>query len=519
MNKKELRDTFYQVAACRSFRRFPTQSTIRCHSLAAFEAVLSGAYMRKKESNALSFSVIWQSREVRKRLFFTLACLVLFRTMAFIPVPYLAPDLLLNNPYLSNRLLNMYDLFNGGSLGALSALALGIGPYISASIVIQLLASTWSSLKNLRQEGERGQRKLKRITYGLTFALALFESCGIANIICAQAGFSASLPPLILSGLVVGTLSLGVMLAVLLAELISKHGIGNGSSLFICAGILARLPMVVRDTWVSVETKSTPLWAVGVTLLSFIAAGVIAVILQEGMKKLLVVGGKPKHSRLQRDNRTHLYLPMNPAGIMPIVFASQIMVFAQMIVSVLGGQFQKLNQSLLQNKTASPVFSAFYSNDVFQGAALAFWNELNNLCSSAHWEYYFVYFALIASFSLFYSEMILPAGEIAENLRKSNCALAGIRPGRATVQFLRSTIQKLALVGAAVVALIAIMPAQIAQMTQVQTLLGFGSTSLIILTGVALDTKRQLSAYASSSRYHKRYILPPPGAKQSDAEA
>ena len=518
MNRNELRELNYYVSTRCSFRRFPPQlSKVILLPLPKRQSL--GAYMRKNNPNALTFSVIWQSREVRKRLLFTLLCLVLFRTMALVPVPFLAPDLLLNNPYLSNRLLNMYDLFTGGSLGALSLLALGIGPYISASIVIQLLASSLNSLKSLREEGERGQRKLKKITYGLTLIMALFESCGIAKIICAQAALSASLPPIVLSVLIMGTLTLGVMLAVLLAELISKNGIGNGSSLFICAGILARLPLVIRDTWVSVETKSTPLWAVLVTLLSFVAAGVIAVMLQQGMKKLLVVGGKPKHSRLQRHNRTHLYLPMNPAGVMPIVFASQLMVFAQMIVSVIAGQAQKLNQSLLENKSSFPIFNELYSNDIFQGAALVFWNELNNLCNSAHWEYYVLYFALIATFSVFYSEMILPASEISENLRKSNCALAGIRPGRATVLFLRSTIQKLALVGAAVVALIAIMPAQIAQLTQVQALLGFGSTSIIILTGVALDTKRQVTAYASSSRYHKRYILPPASSKESESEA
>lgn len=473
----------------------------------------------KKDSEHLSLADCLHSSELRRRLLYTLLLLAIFRIGSYLSIPGIPPEVLTNNPFLTNKLVNMYDLFTGGTLSTLSMFALGIGPYISASIMVQLLSHAIPSLKALKEEGEQGQRKIRKITRYLTLALATMESCGLAKMVAAAAIGSALIPIPLLFVLIVVCLTASTMLTMWISELITEKGIGNGSSILICVGIVARLPLMVHDTWKAVDSHITSPLALTMMLTVLAGAGVAAVALQKSMKKIPVVGG----GKIARANKggvpeTQLYLPMNPAGVMPIVFASQVIFFLQAACSFLVEQCSHLHQSLMQDRIIAPSWNALCKNEFFQAATLTLWAESNNVFDYAHWEYYVLYTILILFFSLFYTEMVLPPVEIAENLRRHNRTISGVKPGKATIKFLRQTTQKLAISGAAAVALISLIPTQMAQLTQIQSLLGFGSTSLIILTGVVLDTQRQINACVAGSRTHRKYLLAPPKADKQIAD-
>lgn len=464
--------------------------------------------MRLKKYDESGIAIFWQSSELKKRLLFTLIMLLLFRLGAWVPIPGTAPDLLASNPLLAGNLVAMYDLFARGTLKSLSVFALGIGPYISASIVVQLMTAVHPYLKAQREEGEHGQRQIRRIIRWLTLFLAACESFGLARMVIA-AEPSSIIPLHLLFVVIMITVTAATMIIMWMSELISEKGIGNGSSLLICTGIIVRIPSMIQETWISVDAKQTSVWGVMLMVSALTLSAGLAIALQQGMKKLTVLGGRAKLSKGLSIGATQLYLPMNPAGVMPIVFASQAMFFISMLVSFCVTQIERLNQFLLSDKYLAPFWSTLCNDGSLHTAFSMLWAEFSYSFNSAHWEYYVAYTILILFFSHFYSDIMLPSKDIAESLRKSNRVIAGVRPGRPTVVFLRKTIQQLALVGAAAVAFIALLPTQIAQLTQVQSMLGFGSTSLIILTGVALDTQRQITAFAASSRTHKRHLLPP----------
>jgi preprotein translocase subunit SecY len=474
--------------------------------------------MSKRDQTKLSPSLFFQSTELRERLLFTLGALALYRFGAHIPVPGVPRNLLADNPHLSSSLINMYDLFAGGTLGSLSIFALGIGPYISASIVMQLLTPVFPRLKELREEGEFGRDKLKKITRWLTFALAIFESFGLARVVATSSLPESSMPVPILMAVITLTLtasSLGIMW---LAEKITKKGLGNGSSLILCAGIASRLPVMIAKTWEAVQAHATPAWGVVMMCAIFTAVAAITVMLQQAMRKLVVSGGRGILSATRNAPPTQLYLPVNQAGVMPIIFASQLICFAGIIHAFLSDRAGKINQVLSADKLVGPVWTYLTGIKEVDKVCTFIGDELHNFVKDGTWEHCLLYGVLIVYFAIFYSSIVLPANDITDSLRKSNRAVAGLRPGRPTREFLQKTIQRLSVIGAAAVAFIAIIPMQAAQFTQVQTLLGFGSTSLIILTGVALDTQRQATTLALNSRYHKRHLLPPSENENSESK-
>jgi preprotein translocase subunit SecY len=485
--------------------------------LSAFNSACFGAPMKKISKTKSAFSSLFDSHELKVRLLWTIGLLILFRLAALVPLPLVPANLLASNPQLMQTLINMYDLFAGGSLATLSILALGIGPYISASIVLQLLTASavLPQLTILKEEGAHGQRTLKKITRYLALVISVIESIGLIRLI-ASANIASIVPFPFLALVVCVSLAAGSMLTMYIAELISEKGIGNGSSLLICVGIIARLPRMVQETWVSVQAGAIQVWELAIMLTVLLAAGAMAFILQQKTSRLRVLGGTKSRVGKLNVPETELFLPMNPAGVMPIILASQILFFAQLALQFVGEKFYQFNKYLLEQSSTKEIWTALNNDALVQNLSLWLWGECNSCFQYSSWEYYVLYTVLILYFALFYSEISLPAKDIAENLRRSQRSIQGVKPGPATVSFLRKKIQKLALAGACAVAFIALLPTQIAQLTHVHTLLGIGSTSLIILTGVAADTKRQISACISSSRTHKRYLISP--AKQSEPD-
>lgn len=461
-----------------------------------------------RDKSSLSFSDCLHSSELKKKTLFTLLFLALYKLISLIAVPFIPKEILLNNPFLTSKLAEMYDLFTGGTLTSLSILSLGIGPYISASIIIQLWSSVSERLKALKEEGSKGREKLQQITWALAFVIAVIEAIGLAKTVCTAA-LALGAPLLIMFLSIALSLTLGAAICVLLSELISKKGIGSGSSLLICVGIVGRIPMMVKDTITALDAHITSPLAVTAMLLVLAAATYAAVLMQKSMKRLLIVGGKAPVGKLPMPEN-HLYLPVNPAGVMPIIFASQTLFFLQMLSHFVVDKLAAFHAGLLSDKICGGAYSALSSNQIYQAIVLSLWAESSNLFDYGHWEYYVLFTILILTFSVFYTDIVLPPKDIAENLRSRNKIIAGVRPGRPTLSYLKKTCKKLALVGAAATALISLIPTQVAHLTQVESLLGFGSTSLFILTGVVLDTQRQMIACVSSSKTHRRYLLTPP---------
>lgn len=462
-----------------------------------------------KDKSSLSLSDCLHSTELKQKTLFTILFLAICKIVSLIGVPFIPREVLLNNPFLSSKLADMYDLFTGGTLTSLSILSLGIGPYISASIIVQLWSSVSEKLKALKEEGSKGREKLQQITWGLAFVIAVIEAVGLAKMICAAAVGQTMLAMPSMFLLIVSSLTIGAAICVLLSELISKKGIGSGSSLLICIGIVSRLPLMVKDTITALDSHITSPLAVTAMLVVLAVATAAAILMQKSMKRLLIVGGKAPVGKLQTPEN-HLYLPVNPAGVMPIIFASQTIFFLQMFSHYIIEKLAQLHSFLLADKTVGALYGSVAANELFQAIALTLWAECNNLFDYGHLEYYVLFTILILAFSLFYTDIVLPVKDIAENLRSRNKIIAGVRPGRPTLNYLKKTVQKLALVGAAATALISLIPTQVAHLTQVESLLGFGSTSLFILTGVVLDTQRQMVACVSSSKTHRRYLLAPP---------
>ena len=458
------------------------------------------------KKDRLTLATIIQSPELRKRVLFTIGILALFRLGVHIPIPGIPTDLLTSNPFLSRNFVDMYDLFAGGALATLSIFALGIGPFISASIIMQIATRILPQLKELREEGATGQRKIRQLMRWLTLGIAAFDSTSLTITMAAMNGSVASLHQPLMMAFVAIVLTASAMLVMWLAESITENGIGNGSSLLLCVGIAARLPLMINQTRISFQSGQTPAWGIALMIIVFIMLAVISVTIQEAVRKVAVKGGKPV--RGQSSNRAdHLYLSINPAGVMPIAFASQFILFLGMILSGALSCAARVHQLLLSNRAFGTTWSLLANNASVQTVFQAACAEVQNFQTYKCWESYVLYGFLIGCFALFYASIMLPSNEIAEDLRRNHRVIEGIRPGRRTKEFIGKTVNRLSLIGAAALMLIALLPIEAAQLAQIQTLFGFGSTSVVILTGVAMDTKRRANVHALGARYQKQSLF------------
>lgn len=454
---------------------------------------------------------------LKEKIFFTLMVIAIYRIGVHVPIPGVDPSAFTKHPELAQNLLGMIDLFTGGALNKLSIFSMGIGPYITASIIMQLMSVVIPKLEEMQKHsGEQGRKQLQQYTRIACVGLAVFQSLMLANLLTKIQN-----PPVVLTPgplFMVSTtiiLSACAVFVMWMGEIITERGVGNGASLLIFLGIASRLPVMIKNTYEAVQTGQSPLWGVIVLCAVFLLLIALIVCLQQGVRKVQVLGARRNVGRqVFNAPEDSIYLPVNPSGVMAIIFASSLLMFPSTVMSFAGQSGKNPFTALYELLSQIPGFVAFSKEKWVLDA----WNficlETTNTFSYYHWEHSLLYFLLILFFAFFYASIVIPVRDIAENLRRSGRAIQGVRPGRPTSEFLERTLSRLIFIGASAVGIIAILPIHVEQATYVQTLQGLGSTSLIILVGVAIDTQRQIKTHALSARYQAQGLFRPGSDKE-----
>lgn len=417
---------------------------------------------------------LWRVRDIRNKILYVLGLLIVFRIAAHIPVPGVDVGNL-RNFFSSNQVLGLLNLFSGGALENFSVVMLGLGPYITASIIFQLLMMIIPSLEEIAKEGEAGRAKINQYTRILTVPLAALQAYGTI-IVLKRSGQSflggAGLPQGIigdlsffqfLSALIM--ISAGSIFLMWLGELISEKGIGNGISLLIFAGIIAGLPRSIQQTFAVFDPSQIFTYFIFIAVAIITIAGVV--IITEGQRNIPV-----SYARRIRGNKvyggvnTHLPLRVNQAGVIPIIFAISLVLMPPVIAQFFVG-------------SATPWLASFA-----QGVINIFNNQL---------FYGIIYFVLVVAFTYFYTAVIFHPDQIADNLQKQGGFIPGIRPGRPTSGYLGYVSNRILLAGALFLGIIAVLPYIMQTATKIQTLV-LGGTSLLIVVSVVLETVKQIES-------------------------
>ncbi len=415
--------------------------------------------------------------DLRRKIIFTLLMLVVFRVVAHIPVP--GVDLArLDQLLQQNQLLGMLNLFSGSALRQFSIAAMGVYPYITASIIFQLLTPIIPRLDELSKEGEQGRATLNRYQHMTTVPLALLQAFGQCQLMKSQGvladfglfdGATALRSIAILISMTTGT-----MFLVWIGELITQNGIGQGVSIIIFGGIVANLPSSIGQL-VSGDSISQNIAGIAIFIILGLLTIVGIILINEGQRKIQV-----NYARRVRGNRqyggqtTHIPLKVNSAGMIPLIFAVSIMVFPGYIANL----FTASDRPWLQG-AATTLATVFDANSL---------------------QYQIIYFLMVVGFTYFYTVVIFQQQNIAENLQKNGGFIPGIRPGLPTNAFLTRVLTRITLAGALFLGIVAVLPWIASRVTGVQTLF-LGSTSLLIVVGVAIDTMRQLEAQLLMRHY------------------
>lgn len=470
-----------------------------------------------KEADVSSFFEMFKAAGLMPRIMFTVGMLAIYRLGVHIPLIGVNHDLLQRSNILSSGLLGLVDLFAGGALSALSIFALGIGPYITASIIMQLMVEVIPALKTMQKEGgDEGRKQFQQIIRRTTVGLALLQSLALARFLDVSGVAFNSTPAFYLNTMAVLTCS--ALLVMWLGEVITERGIGNGASMLIFIGIASRLPIMINDTVTALNTGSSPAWGVATLLMIFASLIVVIIMIQEGARKLLILGARRQTVGGKEVSAPDHYMPLkiNPGGVLPIIFASSLMFLPVQLMIFAGMQNKSISIALRDFFTNAPLFAqiSFALSKVQMGDSFIFrdfgnWMALQVefLFRSGHWQNSMLYFLLIVLFSYFYASIILNPREVAENLKKSGSAIQGIKPGKPTSDYLDKVINRIIFIGAIAIGLVAVIPIHAESWCQVSTLGGLGSTSLIILVGVAIDTRNQIITYAQTHRYQTRSIV------------
>ncbi|MDD7215287.1 MAG: preprotein translocase subunit SecY [Firmicutes bacterium] len=406
----------------------------------------------------------WKVAEIRSKMIFTLLMLVVFRIGSNIPVPNINRSVLADLFAGETGLFDLFDLFSGGSFSNFTIFALSITPYITASIIIQLLGMAFPYFEKLAREGVEGRKKMAQYTRYLTIVLALVQAIGLTVGLFRKAVVDKSAFSIIVMVLV---LTAGTAFLMWLGEQINDRGIGNGISLIIFAGIVARIPSGIRALATAVSTGSLSI----VTLIIFIVAAVLVtagvVLIQEGQRRIPVQYAKRVVGRkMYGGQSTHIPIKVNQAGVIPIIFALSLLQFPLTITYFL---------------KADSGFTAFVTQ----------WLSPSGM--PGVWVYGVLNVILIIFFTYFYTQATFNPSEVADNMKANGGFIPGIRPGKATEEYLQKVMSRITIVGAVFLAVIATLPT-ILSVIAPESLgsIHFGGTSLLIAVGVALETVRQL---------------------------
>ncbi len=417
---------------------------------------------------------IWNATELRNSIAFVIAMLIIFRIAAHIPIPGVNLENL-RQFFSSNQIFGLLNLFSGGTLENFSVIMLGVGPYITSSIIFQLLAMIVPSLEELQKEGESGQRKINQWTRMLTVPLAFIQAYGTLALLR-----QSSLPIIedvnaMKLMIIMLTVTAGTMFLVWIGELISEKNIGNGISLLIFAGIIAGLPTALRNAYVTFDRSQMVNWIL------FGIIGVITIIgvvlLNEGQRMIPISHARriSGGGRMAGGVKTHLPLRVNSAGMIPIIFAISVILFPPMLA-----------QFFIRARTEWIRDFAFWTIDIFQNQTI----------------YGILYFGLVFGFTYFYTSVIFHPDRVAENLQKQGAFIPGIRPGKETATYLKTISNRILFFGALALSLIAVLPLVVQEVTGT-TSLALGGASLLIVVGVAIESMKQIESQLTMREYDK----------------
>ncbi len=408
---------------------------------------------------------IFNIADLRRKFIFTAGMILAFRIGAHIPVAGVDAAKL-EALFSKGNLLGFLDLFTGGALMRFSIFAMGIVPYINASIIMQLLTVVVPQLEELAKEGESGRKQIAAYTRYLTVVLAVFQASGMAFWFRGILQEGASFPLFFLQTLV--TLTAGSVLVMWFGELITERGIGNGASMIIFVGIVARIPSYIAQT-VTLVKGGASIVGVAVLLVAFLLMVMAIVFIQEGQRKIPVQYAKRVVGRkVYGGGNTFIPMRINQGGVIPIIFASSVLLFPATLA---------------------------------QFIPLPFMQSLSNILTPTGSVYLILYFILIFFFTYFYTAITFNPKELAENIKKYGGFVLGIRPGKPTADYFEHTISRLTLVGALFLGLIAIVPNIVEDITRITSFQGLGSTALLIVVGVAMDLVRQIETHLLTRQY------------------
>ena len=417
-----------------------------------------------------SLANAWKVPELRTRLMFTAAIIALYRLGAFVPLPGISREAIASGIQTGqNAITGLFGVFTGGAFNNLSVFSLGIMPYITAAIVMQLMTVAIPRLQELAKEGEQGQQKITQYTRYFTLALALLQSIAMVLFFrSAQGGNVLAGGTPIDFFLVIVTLTTGVMLTMWLGELISQRGLGNGISLIITVSILSQAPNAIRTL---LEDGSV----LNIVILGLLAVLVVAAIVfvNEGQRRVPITYAKQQVGRrMSRGGTTYLPLKVNMAGVIPIIFASSLLIFPVVLGQLFAG--------------GDP--------DSILGRLAAFFAPGNA-------PYLILYALLIVMFTYFYTAVQFNPIEHADNLKKTGGYVPGIRPGQPTAVYLNNVLTRITLFGAIFLAVVAVFPYLITGIMNLPQSIFLGGTSMLIVVGVSLDTVRQLESQLMMRNY------------------
>ncbi|MFZ2523008.1 MAG: preprotein translocase subunit SecY [Minisyncoccia bacterium] len=422
----------------------------------------------KEFNNKLS--LVFQDKILRGRILFTLFALVIFRVLASIPIPNV-DELRLTQFFSQNDFLGLLNVFSGGGLSQLSIVMLGVGPYITGSIIMQLLTILSPKLKEMYQEdGESGRRKFAQYSRLVTVPLAVLQSFSFIKILQSQqilpylSPFSVTVDILVITA--------GSVLLMWLGELITEYGIGNGISLIIFSGIVAAIPTEAGQLFFAFEASQIPVYLAFAVIAILVIVAVV--IITEAERPIPITYAKQvRGNRVYGGTSTYLPLRINQAGVIPIIFALSILLFPQMILR------------FIQNST----------NEILSSISGTILTILNN-----QWFYGIMYFLLVFVFTYFYTAVTFDPDKISENLQKNGAFIPGVRPGKSTSDHISRILTRLTLFGAVFLGLIAVLPLIMRGFTGI-TAVSVGGTALLIVVSVVIDLVKKVDAQVSIREY------------------
>jgi preprotein translocase subunit SecY len=423
----------------------------------------------------LNFGVLAKATELKARIWFTLGALIVYRIGSYVPVPGVDATVMAEIlQQMGGGILGMFDMFTGGALGRMTVFALNIMPYISASIIVQLMTAAIPSWETLKKEGESGRKKLNQYTRYLTLFIAIFQAYGIAiglETMRGSFGAAVAAPGLFFQITCVITLVGGTMFLMWLGEQITARGIGNGISLIIFAGIVANLPSALASTLELGRTGGLSTFFIIGFLLVAAAVIIFVVFIERAQRRIPVQYPKRQvGNRMMDGQNTHLPLKLNTSGVMPPIFASSLLLL--------------------------PATFAAFQADATEETWLT---TITNLLAHGQPLYMGLYLALIVFFAFFYTAIVFNPAETADNLRKHGGFVPGIRPGQPTAEYFDRILTRLTAVGAIYLAIVCLLPELLIANYGVPFY--FGGTSLLIIVSVTMDTVAQVQSHLFAHQY------------------